>query len=568
MANIQVVRIERRPQLGGPLLAHIDGRRRPAEAKTREGMPACIKIAGDVEAARQALKAAQAVKRPGPKPAPVVEGLFAGPPPFESPDAWTLERGLEWGEANVEWFQQRAGSTTVIAAAYLHLDEKSLHMHLLAIPIDERGRLGWKRIEEQFALDPTARGSRIMSSLQDAYQHDVGERFGLGRGEVGSGRKHERINRRRGLVERVLDGVDFTTKQKLEASRLDAADARTARDRAIEGRERAERDRDHALSERAAAVEAEARAQADRTRAVEAHDQAVARAEAVESERDELKHKRTALLREGDAARKARDEAHQALDREREGRNADTADWRNKLQKTVNVLLLYRKQRDETVLEFENLYNAKAPTRVEIDAARERARAADAERVRAEAERDKAQLGWNHAHQGYVAEKCEREQVVATRDGDVAAARNGAYSKGRVSRDSEVAAAIERADGLQATVDDLQTSVGGRVMAARAEGLEAGRAERADEVEQLTISHRGEVEQLTMELDTVTRARDQNEDAGKLKTVTKKLKDVTEDRDYLWKQLTELPKPAVPHRPRLAGEQRPAQKPSRSGLGR
>ena len=78
VANIQVVRIERRPQLGGPLLAHIDGRRRPAEAKTREGMPACIKIAGDVEAARQALKAAQAVKRPGPKPAPVVEGLFAG----------------------------------------------------------------------------------------------------------------------------------------------------------------------------------------------------------------------------------------------------------------------------------------------------------------------------------------------------------------------------------------------------------------------------------------------------------------------------------------------------------
>ena len=547
MANIQVVRIERRPTLGGLLLAHIEGRRRPAEARQREGVPAVIKLAGDVEAARRALKAAQAVKRRGPKPQPVIEALFAGPPPFEWSNAWTLERGIEWGEANLAWFKKRAKSKTVIAAAYLHLDEKSLHMHLLAVPIDEQGRLGWKRIEKQFTLDATASGSQIMRSLQDAYHAEVGEKFGLARGEIGSGRRHEAINRRKGIIERVLEApAKWSDRQRADAASLDAADARRERDVAVERQREAEGQRDRA-------VEAQNSADSERAQAVEAQAQAVARAEAAESDRDQIALSRSERLRERDEARKARDAAHQTLERERAAREAETADSEATLLHVTEHLLAARLGRKTADQELRRLRDQTPPTQVAVDEARSQAQAADEARVQAEADRDKANAGWKKAYNAYVAEKQQREVVVTKRNQDVAAARKQGYGEGRTSRDDEVKAAGNRTDTLQVELDALRKQLPTAVDVARREGVAAGRAERDDRAATL----HADVERLTTDLNVANQEREQ---------FVAKVKKLTEHRDDLRQQVRELlPKVETPPpRPVVRREGQPQQDRSRS----
>ena len=545
MANIQVVRIERRPTLGGLLLAHIEGRRRPAEARQREGMPAVIKLDGDVEAARRTLEEAQAVKRPGPNPQPVVEALFAGPPPFEWTNAWTLERGIEWGETNLAWFKKRAKSKTVIAAAYLHLDEKSLHMHLLAVPIDEQGRLGWKRIEKQFTLDATASGSQIMRSLQDAYHAEVGEKFGLARGEIGSGRRHEAINRRKGIIERVLEApAKWSDRQRADAASLDAADARRERDVAVERQREAEGQRDRA-------VEAQNSADSERAQAVEA--QAVARAEAAESDRDQIALSRSELLRERDEARKARDAAHQTLERERAAREAETAESEATLLHIAEHLFAAQLGRKTADKELRRLRDQTPPTQVAVDEARSQAQAADEARVQAEADRDKANAGWKQAYNGYVAEKQQREVVVTKRNQDVAAARKQGYGEGQASRDDEVKTAGDRTDTLQVELDALRKRLPTAVDVARREGVAAGRAERDDQAATLHAA----VQRLTTDLNVAKQEREQ---------FVAKVKKLTEHRDDLRQQVRELlPKVETPPlRPVVRREGQPQQDRSRS----
>ena len=218
VADIQVVRIEKRHQLRAALQAHLEGRTRPAEARDRPELNPVVVLIEDLAAGREAIKAARAIKGRG-RPATIeyIEFLFAGPPPFESPDAWLNERVDEWLQANIKWVGKCA-PRAVVAAAYYHTDERSPHLHLLLVPIDAKGRLSWKAVEKGFAADPTAVGKRILSSMQDRYHDEVGRRFGLARGEVGSGRKHEQIDRRKGLVDRVLDDpAKWTARQYAEA---------------------------------------------------------------------------------------------------------------------------------------------------------------------------------------------------------------------------------------------------------------------------------------------------------------------------------------------------------------
>lgn len=53
---------------------------------------------------------------------------------------------------------------------------------------------------------PRERGPQLMSALQDSCQREVGDRFGLGRGERGSKRKHQEIDRKAGFLDRALAG--------------------------------------------------------------------------------------------------------------------------------------------------------------------------------------------------------------------------------------------------------------------------------------------------------------------------------------------------------------------------
>ena len=331
VADIQVVRVEHRHQLQAALLEHIDGRTRPAEARARPelDLKPTVVLVDNVAAARKALAAAKATKGRGrPGTIECVEFLFAGPPPFESPDAWLQDRVDEWLQASIEWVRKCAGPQAVIAAAYYHTDERSPHLHLLLVPINNTGRLSWTAVERGFALNPKVLRKFILSSMQNHYQEEVGRRFGLARGEIGSQRKHEQIDRRKGLVDRVLEEpAKWTARQHAEAALLRAEDADRERDRAVQRQREAEAERDRA-------VDAAASAEAERARAVEERAQAVAGATAAEAKRDELKRSRSELLRERDEARKARDTAQQALNRERAARirRIDAATLRGRLR--------------------------------------------------------------------------------------------------------------------------------------------------------------------------------------------------------------------------------------------
>ena len=131
MTNTLILRVKLVATLGGLLTAYVDGRQRPPEASARTGLEPVIKLGGDTAAAARAIKAGWAERKArrgrGPKPHPVVEFLFAGMPPWDDPNAWPVERVMAFAREAVAWVERHAGPRSVIAAAYLHTDERSPH---------------------------------------------------------------------------------------------------------------------------------------------------------------------------------------------------------------------------------------------------------------------------------------------------------------------------------------------------------------------------------------------------------------------------------------------------------
>ncbi len=567
VADTQVVRVEKRHQLPAALLAHIDGRTRPVEARDRPELklkPAVV-LVDNVENARKALAAAKAVKGRGrPGTIECVEFLFAGPPPFESPDAWPQDRVDQWLQANLEWVRKCAGPKAVIAAASYHTDERSPHLHLLLVPINTRGRLSWKAVELGFALNPKVPSKLILSSMQDRYHEEVGRRFGLARGEVGSRRKHAPIDRRKGLVHRILaEPAKWSARQHGEAAQLRAKDADRERDRAEQQQREAE-------AQRARAVDAAASAEAERARAVAERVQAVAGATAAEVKREALKRSRSELLRERDEARKARDTEQQALNRERAARKAETADWKRKLEYAAQQLVIARQGWQKAEEEVSRLHEQRPPTQIAVDQAQAQVLAANRARERAESGRDKANEDWKRAYGSYLAEKQQCEAITAKRDQDIAAAREHGYKQGQDSRDKEVKAAVDRAAEFQVEFDALRERLPVDVEAARQEAVADGRVQRIDEVtalqqtvERLTTEPadavtalQQTVERLTTDLDAARQHRERL--IGDVNTLS-------EHRDDLQKRLMAI-RPALvpPPRPRGPGRYQAEQDPARS----
>lgn len=155
---------------------------------------------------------------------------------MDAPEAWPQDRVAVWMQANVDWVQTCAGPHAVIAAAFYYPDERSRYQHLLLIPITDKGRLSWTAVGRRFALHPKVPSTLIMSSMQDRYQKEVGQRFGLKRGEIGSRRKHEAINRPKGLLERVVEAPSkWSDRQRAKAALLHAEAANRERDQAVQG---------------------------------------------------------------------------------------------------------------------------------------------------------------------------------------------------------------------------------------------------------------------------------------------------------------------------------------------
>ena len=129
--------------------------------------------------------------------------VFAGPPRYDSEDAWSSAEVRSWAADCTKWLKKRSGKGSRIAHCALHQDEAAPHLHVTVIVADEQGRLGWNRIRKNFGVEGKTSGVLLMSGLQDNFSAAVGSKHGLDRGEVGSNREHAPVDRARGVKIRV-----------------------------------------------------------------------------------------------------------------------------------------------------------------------------------------------------------------------------------------------------------------------------------------------------------------------------------------------------------------------------
>lgn len=104
----------------------------------------------------------------------------------------------QWCQANIKWLQDRFGEENVVSCV-LHMDEKTPHLHATVVPIvttlrKRREREGEAKYQTKQA-GPRLCADDVMSrmklrSYQDSYAKAM-ERFGLSRGIVASGARHQ-----------------------------------------------------------------------------------------------------------------------------------------------------------------------------------------------------------------------------------------------------------------------------------------------------------------------------------------------------------------------------------------
>ncbi|MDE6383589.1 MAG: plasmid recombination protein [Paramuribaculum sp.] len=104
----------------------------------------------------------------------------------------------QWCQANIKWLQDTFGEENVVSCV-LHMDEKTPHLHATVVPIVTTSRKRRER-EGEAKYQPKQVGPRLCADdvmsrtklrfYQDSYAKAM-ERFGLSRGIVASGARHQ-----------------------------------------------------------------------------------------------------------------------------------------------------------------------------------------------------------------------------------------------------------------------------------------------------------------------------------------------------------------------------------------
>ena len=313
--------------------------------------------------------------------------------------------------------------------------------------------------------------------MQDRYQQEVGKRFGLARGEIGSRRKHEAINRPKGFLERVLEAPSTRSdQQRAEAALLRAKAADRERDHAVQRQCEAEAERDRAL-------DVAASAEADRDGADEERAQAVVKATRTEAECEDLKRLQSELTRERDEARTDCDRIRDALEREQAEHTAEERNSKAQFREAAIVLdadsppvitepcgrlrICARQRRRSRSTSTRRLSTLARPTR----------RASQRKPSATRRSRVGTKLAKATSPSSSSAINSPRQLVQ-----DITEARQQGYTRGKASRASEVDAAQDRALNLQLELDTLRTRRSAAVQVARREGVAAGRTQRDNQV--------------------------------------------------------------------------------------
>ena len=197
--GIQIVRLETRDTVDRNLVRHILGEVRPDTAVEAVGRRENTILVSDVEGATEYARSfARTGKKGGRPPKHAVDCIFGGTPPIGSPDEWPREKEDEYYLACLAWLSTYAGPHSRIAAAAIHRDETSAHLHVLFVPVSEgkdgRLKLGFTALLPRFSPG-AGRARDRMSRLQDFFHAEVASKHGLERGVKGSQAKHEKVDR-------------------------------------------------------------------------------------------------------------------------------------------------------------------------------------------------------------------------------------------------------------------------------------------------------------------------------------------------------------------------------------
>lgn len=256
----QVLRFETRDEIPGGLVSHLTGKSRPANAIPQKHLPGNRNAVSVIESNLRTAREVAATRSKRCKPA--VDVVIAGPPPFASDDAWSDEKVEQWARYSLAWFHAMAPKA-VVAVAAVHWDESSPHMHLLVVPRTRTDEVHWSKLQAEMAGVAYKRGRdqrADMSAIQTSYHQAVGQRFGLERGEIGSKKKHQAIDRMAGLdgqIKQVVRSAKQEHKAELaeRKSRVKSREAKVAeRERAVSVREKDLYKRERALDKTAAQV--------------------------------------------------------------------------------------------------------------------------------------------------------------------------------------------------------------------------------------------------------------------------------------------------------------------------
>ena len=229
-----------------------DGTTEDRTQKRARKSRAISRVERQLLAADHGMRAEIAKPRRGKRPCQAVELLFAGPPPWDSPDAWSLKDVIAWARDTVE-FVHKFLPDAVIAAASLHLDEHSPHVHVMIAPIvyvrDSNGtltgktKLGSRAVRVALAESAPERTERLKLSYRDelsraaaAYAHHVGAAYGLAAGRVASTAKHVPVDPVEGARRRAEtnDQRAAEAEARAEQAGASAAQYEEARDKAAD----------------------------------------------------------------------------------------------------------------------------------------------------------------------------------------------------------------------------------------------------------------------------------------------------------------------------------------------
>lgn len=134
-----------------------------------------------------------------------VEYLITASP--EAVKKMSREKQIEYFKEGMNFLKKMHGAKNVFYCG-VHLDETTPHMCAYVVPLDERGKLNCRSF---------LGGKQKLAILQSNFHAQVGERFGLQRGIMGSRARHSEVQRYYGKLEKMDKAIQPPKRKLLES---------------------------------------------------------------------------------------------------------------------------------------------------------------------------------------------------------------------------------------------------------------------------------------------------------------------------------------------------------------